>query len=215
MGEREGVALSGASGSGSSTNGSTSGGITSISSASSSTVIVGGGGGGGSSTVLANNDNSQQSSSSQSSVTISTITAANVAGPTTTVSSLGASTTISTANCHNNNINSSSNSIGQTIRSTNKSKGPIRVGFYDIERTIGKGNFAVVKLARHRITKTEVSRFFLFLSINLSIKTSAYYIIIIRLGVGQVYSLPLYNDILTDTHDDTSVFFFAIVLLLL
>lgn len=36
-------------------------------------------------------------------------------------------------------------------------KGPIRVGFYDIERTIGKGNFAVVKLAKHRITKTEVS----------------------------------------------------------
>lgn len=36
-------------------------------------------------------------------------------------------------------------------------KTPIRVGFYDIERTIGKGNFAVVKLARHRITKTEVS----------------------------------------------------------
>lgn len=35
-------------------------------------------------------------------------------------------------------------------------KTPIRVGFYDIERTIGKGNFAVVKLARHRITKTEV-----------------------------------------------------------
>ncbi|CAG0883653.1 unnamed protein product [Darwinula stevensoni] len=34
---------------------------------------------------------------------------------------------------------------------------PIRVGFYDIERTIGKGNFAVVKLARHRITKTEVA----------------------------------------------------------
>lgn len=38
-----------------------------------------------------------------------------------------------------------------------KSKGPIRVGFYDIERTIGKGNFAVVKLARHRITKNEVA----------------------------------------------------------
>lgn len=36
-------------------------------------------------------------------------------------------------------------------------KTPIRVGFYDIERTIGKGNFAVVKLARHRITRTEVS----------------------------------------------------------
>ncbi|CAM1314792.1 SIK2 (predicted) [Pycnogonum litorale] len=36
-------------------------------------------------------------------------------------------------------------------------KNPIRVGFYDVERTIGKGNFAVVKLARHRITKTEVA----------------------------------------------------------
>ena len=32
----------------------------------------------------------------------------------------------------------------------------IRVGFYEILRTIGKGNFAVVKLAKHRITKTEV-----------------------------------------------------------
>lgn len=39
-------------------------------------------------------------------------------------------------------------------------KTPIRVGFYDIERTIGKGNFAVVKLARHRITKTEVRNTF-------------------------------------------------------
>lgn len=38
-------------------------------------------------------------------------------------------------------------------------KGQIRVGFYDIERTIGKGNFAVVKLAKHRITKTEVKSF--------------------------------------------------------
>uniref|UniRef100_A0A671SGW0 non-specific serine/threonine protein kinase n=1 Tax=Sinocyclocheilus anshuiensis TaxID=1608454 RepID=A0A671SGW0_9TELE len=32
-----------------------------------------------------------------------------------------------------------------------------QVGFYDIERTLGKGNFAVVKLARHRITKNEVA----------------------------------------------------------
>jgi hypothetical protein len=38
-----------------------------------------------------------------------------------------------------------------------RQKAPISVGFYDIERTIGKGNFAVVKLAKHRITKTEVS----------------------------------------------------------
>lgn len=48
------------------------------------------------------------------------------------------------------------NGIPANIRTTMKAKGPIRVGFYDIERTIGKGNFAVVKLARHRITKNEV-----------------------------------------------------------
>ena len=35
---------------------------------------------------------------------------------------------------------------------------PLRVGFYEIEATIGRGNFAVVKLARHRITKTEVGQ---------------------------------------------------------
>ena len=33
---------------------------------------------------------------------------------------------------------------------------PVRVGFYDMEETIGKGNFAVVKLARHKITKSRV-----------------------------------------------------------
>lgn len=54
----------------------------------------------------------------------------------------------------NNNI---SNGLSANMRASMKSKGPIRVGFYDIERTIGKGNFAVVKLARHRITKNEVS----------------------------------------------------------
>uniref|UniRef100_A0A1B6CBB5 non-specific serine/threonine protein kinase n=1 Tax=Clastoptera arizonana TaxID=38151 RepID=A0A1B6CBB5_9HEMI len=43
------------------------------------------------------------------------------------------------------------------ITMAERQKAPIRVGFYDIERTIGKGNFAVVKLARHRITKTEVA----------------------------------------------------------
>lgn len=59
-----------------------------------------------------------------------------------------------------NRINSGSinntNGIPANIRTTMKAKGPIRVGFYDIERTIGKGNFAVVKLARHRITRNEV-----------------------------------------------------------
>ena len=33
---------------------------------------------------------------------------------------------------------------------------PARVGHYEIERTIGKGNFAVVKLATHVITKAKV-----------------------------------------------------------
>lgn len=56
-----------------------------------------------------------------------------------------------------NGVNNISNGIPSNVRTSIKSKGPIRVGFYDIERTIGKGNFAVVKLARHRITKNEVS----------------------------------------------------------
>lgn len=46
-----------------------------------------------------------------------------------------------------------------SAKDTLKTKEPIRVGFYDIERTIGKGNFAVVKLARHRITKNEVKTY--------------------------------------------------------
>lgn len=58
----------------------------------------------------------------------------------------------------NGNVSGSVSAIGNGGRSSMKSsKGPIRVGFYDIERTIGKGNFAVVKLAKHRITKNEVS----------------------------------------------------------
>lgn len=35
---------------------------------------------------------------------------------------------------------------------------PARVGYYELERTIGKGNFAVVKLATHVITKAKVRR---------------------------------------------------------
>lgn len=42
-------------------------------------------------------------------------------------------------------------------RPKGQSQQSVRVGFYDIEKTIGKGNFAVVKLAKHRITKTEVA----------------------------------------------------------
>uniref|UniRef100_A0A3B3US77 non-specific serine/threonine protein kinase n=1 Tax=Poecilia latipinna TaxID=48699 RepID=A0A3B3US77_9TELE len=33
---------------------------------------------------------------------------------------------------------------------------PLQVGFYEIIRTLGKGNFAVVKLAKHKVTKTQV-----------------------------------------------------------
>ncbi|KAJ8004160.1 hypothetical protein DPEC_G00155900 [Dallia pectoralis] len=33
----------------------------------------------------------------------------------------------------------------------------VQVGFYEIIRTLGKGNFAVVKLARHKVTKTQVA----------------------------------------------------------
>jgi len=55
-------------------------------------------------------------------------------------------------------ISSSANNISGTNSTvTSKNKVPIRVGFYEIEKTIGKGNFAVVKLARHRVTKNEVS----------------------------------------------------------
>lgn len=35
---------------------------------------------------------------------------------------------------------------------------PLQVGFYEIIRTLGKGNFAVVKLAKHKVTKTQVSK---------------------------------------------------------
>jgi hypothetical protein len=34
----------------------------------------------------------------------------------------------------------------------------VRVGYYEMERTIGKGNFAVVKLATHIVSKTKVRR---------------------------------------------------------
>ena len=45
-----------------------------------------------------------------------------------------------------------------SVTSPTTSNPPLRVGFYEVGRTIGKGNFAVVKVAKHRITKTEVGR---------------------------------------------------------
>lgn len=52
----------------------------------------------------------------------------------------------------------SSSSSSSTIQPSTAGGKLFRVGFYDIEKTIGKGNFAVVKLARHRVTKNEVSQ---------------------------------------------------------
>ncbi|XP_072513694.1 serine/threonine-protein kinase SIK1-like [Salminus brasiliensis] len=40
---------------------------------------------------------------------------------------------------------------------SNQPARPLQVGFYEIIRTLGKGNFAVVKLARHKVTKTQVA----------------------------------------------------------
>lgn len=34
----------------------------------------------------------------------------------------------------------------------------VRVGYYELEKTIGKGNFAVVKLASNIITKSKVRK---------------------------------------------------------
>ncbi|XP_005299803.3 serine/threonine-protein kinase SIK3 isoform X10 [Chrysemys picta bellii] len=38
-----------------------------------------------------------------------------------------------------------------------RAPGPARIGYYEIERTIGKGNFAVVKLATHLVTRAKVA----------------------------------------------------------
>ncbi|KAK2908893.1 hypothetical protein Q8A67_004730 [Cirrhinus molitorella] len=42
-------------------------------------------------------------------------------------------------------------------KAASQSGRPLQVGFYEIIKTLGKGNFAVVKLARHKVTKTEVA----------------------------------------------------------
>lgn len=34
--------------------------------------------------------------------------------------------------------------------------GIVKVGFYEVDATIGRGNFAVVKIAKHRVTRTDV-----------------------------------------------------------
>ena len=43
------------------------------------------------------------------------------------------------------------------INSSSSSQGaPVRIGYYQLEGTIGKGNFAIVKLATHTVTKVKV-----------------------------------------------------------
>ena len=67
-------------------------------------------------------------------------------------SAAGGSTGSGSVSQHGNTLVSSSR-----VTSPSQSAGqPLRVGFYEVGRTIGRGNFAVVKLAKHRITKTEV-----------------------------------------------------------
>ena len=59
---------------------------------------------------------------------------------------------------------SSSSSSSSSLTTSSRPQQPpppnqlLRVGFYEVGRTIGRGNFAVVKLAKHLITKTEVGR---------------------------------------------------------
>lgn len=59
---------------------------------------------------------------------------------------------------------SSSSSAQQT------SGGPQRVGTYIIERTIGKGNFSFVKLARHTVTNVKVPGFCFLLTFFVAIR---------------------------------------------
>ncbi|KAE8299190.1 Serine/threonine-protein kinase SIK2 [Larimichthys crocea] len=46
---------------------------------------------------------------------------------------------------------------GRGVQSSPTQGRPLQVGFYEIIRTLGKGNFAVVKLAKHKVTKTQVA----------------------------------------------------------
>lgn len=120
-------------------------------------------------TATAVSNDRQSSTATLSSMVSNLTTAAAVQSSTVTVGGLlGGSTLVTTNNSSSGvSLSGSSCTNGSSGRPSMKSSsksGPIRVGFYDIERTIGKGNFAVVKLARHRITKNEV-RLVLFMSL--------------------------------------------------
>ena len=46
--------------------------------------------------------------------------------------------------------------LSRVNQNQNNEKTAVRIGVYEIQKTIGKGNFAVVKLAVHMITKSQV-----------------------------------------------------------
>lgn len=81
-----------------------------------------------------------------------------------TTSSEAAASTASAASTSKSNPKSYSNSYSHSstnykMPSTSKISVEklLRVGLYEMEKTIGKGNFAVVKLASHIVTKSKVS----------------------------------------------------------
>lgn len=59
--------------------------------------------------------------------------------------------------CSNNKKSAGSTTISSTNTNTSSTTSPIRVGLYDIGDVIGEGNFATVRFARHRHTKSDVS----------------------------------------------------------
>lgn len=59
-----------------------------------------------------------------------------------------------------------------TNSSCNKKTTVVRVGNYELHKTLGKGNFAIVKLASNIITNSKVSNSFLWSPIrNISDRT--------------------------------------------
>ena len=52
---------------------------------------------------------------------------------------------------------------GQSLQVSHTTRGKLtKIGYYELQKTIGKGNFAKVKLARHVLTKSKVSLMFFF-----------------------------------------------------
>lgn len=103
--------------------------------------------------IAATNSNNFNSNSSTNGIATANASVVNVNSSINVANCIGTAAIGAAVTLGNGNNGTSATG---NIRTSMKTKVPIRVGFYDIERTIGKGNFAVVKLARHRITKNEV-----------------------------------------------------------